>query len=183
MKLMLYTEMWMGAKFMKRQSLVHLSVSAATAVVLECAALGCAETPAKGGTQLEEVVVTAERREANLQETPIWVTAITSGVIAASGIKRVEDFAPMLPNVFVDDRNLRTQAIAIRGISADLNNPGLDQGVGIFIDGVYLGRATTANANLFDLDRVEVLRGPQCTLYAKNTIAGSINYITRKPRD
>jgi iron complex outermembrane receptor protein len=132
---------------------------------------------------LDDIIVTAQRRETSVQETPISITALNQAAIADSGVKRVEDLANMLPNVYIDDRNLRGQNISIRGISADLNNPGLDQGVGIFVDGVYLGRATGANTNLFDLERVEVLRGPQGTLYGKNTIAGAINYITRRPND
>jgi iron complex outermembrane recepter protein len=173
---------------MKREILAGLGLSTAMALVLGAPVVGSQAMAAtvatdSGAPQVEEVVITAERREANLQETPISVTAVTSATFAAAGIKRVEDFAQMLPNVYIDDRNLRTQTIAVRGISADLNNPGLDQSVGIFLDGVYLGRATAANANLFDLERVEVLRGPQGTLYGKNTIAGAINYVTRKPND
>jgi len=132
---------------------------------------------------VEEIVVTAQHRAVNVQETPISLTAITGKTLSDSGVRRVEDLANMLPNVYIDDRNLRGQNIAIRGISADLSNPGLDQGVGIFVDGVYLGRATAANMNLFNLERVEVLRGPQGTLYGKNAIAGAINYISRKPTD
>lgn len=174
---------------MNKELWARLGLSTAITLVLGAPALAAAPGtggPASGAgqpAQIEEVVVTAERRETKLQETPVSITALTSATVESAGIKRVEDFANMLPNVYIDDRNLRGQNIAIRGISADLNNPGLDQGVGIFIDGVYLGRATAGNTNLFDLERVEVLRGPQGTLYGKNTIAGAINYITRKPND
>jgi iron complex outermembrane recepter protein len=161
---------------------IRLSLSTAVALALATPALAAtAASAAAASSQVDEVVVTAQRRETKLQETPISISAITAATLTNAGITRVEDFGRMLPNVYIDDRNLRGQNIAIRGISADLNNPGLDQGVGIFIDGVYLGRATVGNSNLFDLERVEVLRGPQGTLYGKNTIAGAINYITRKP--
>jgi iron complex outermembrane receptor protein len=167
---------------MTRSNWAKLAATTALAAALTSPAF--AEAPAPGASRsVEEVIVTAEHRAANVQTTPISLTAITATTIADSGIKRVEDFANLLPNVYIDDRNLRGQNIAIRGISADLNNPGLDQGVGVFIDGVYLGRATGANTNLFNLERVEVLRGPQGTLYGKNAIAGAINYITRKPTD
>src|SRR5262249_22215847 len=142
------------------------------------AALAAPAFAQQQSSSVEEVVVTAERRETKLQETPISISALTGVTIEDAHITRVEDFARMLPNVFIDDRNLRGQNIAIRGISADLNNPGLDQGVGLFVDGIYLGRATVGNANLYDIERIEVLRGPQGTLYGKNTIAGAINYIT-----
>jgi iron complex outermembrane receptor protein len=167
-------------------SMLWTRLSLTTAIALALATPALAATPPAqpaASSQVDEVVITAERRETRLQDTPISVSALTSKTIANAGITRVEDFANMLPNVYIDDRNLRGQNIAIRGISADLNNPGLDQAVGIFLDGVYLGRATVGNSNLFDLERVEVLRGPQGTLYGKNTIAGAINYITRKPTD
>jgi iron complex outermembrane receptor protein len=156
-----------------------LTTTFAASTVLPMAALA-AEAPAE---TVKEVIITAQRRSTNLQDTAISVSAVTADQIADSGIRRNEDFASAIPNVYVDERNLRTQGIVIRGISADLNNPGLDQGVGIFVDGVYMGRATVGNSNLFDLERVEVLRGPQGSLYGKNTIAGAVNYITQKPTD
>ena len=130
---------------------------------------------------LEEIVVTAQKRQTNLQDTPIAITALTSSALSDRAATRIEDIAGAVPNVYIDQRSLRSQAIAIRGLSADLNNPGLDQSVGIYVDGVYLGRATPGNASLFDLERVEVLRGPQGALYGKNTIAGAINYISKLP--
>ncbi|MBO9499573.1 MAG: TonB-dependent receptor [Novosphingobium sp.] len=138
--------------------------------------------PAASDT-LDEIVVTAERRETRLLDTPIAVTAFGAQDLADRDVTRIEDLAGSIPGVYVDQRSLRTQTIAIRGLSADLNNPGLDQSVGIYVDGVYLGRATPGNASLFDLERIEVLRGPQGTLYGKNTIAGAINYVTRLPGD
>ncbi|WP_374571254.1 TonB-dependent receptor [Phenylobacterium sp.] len=130
---------------------------------------------------LQEIVVTAQRRAENLQDTAISVSAITSQTLKDAGIGRMEDFSNALPNVYVSPRDLRTTAISIRGISADTNNPGLDQSVGVYIDGVYMGRAATINSNLFDLERIETLRGPQGTLYGRNTIAGAVNILTRKP--
>jgi len=167
---------------MTGNSWAKLTATTALAAVMMSPAFAVA-AEAGGASTIEEVIVTAEHRAVDIQTTPISLTAITASTIEDSGIKRVEDFANLLPNVYIDDRNLRGQSVAIRGISADLNNPGLDQGVGLFIDGVYLGRATAANTNLFNLERIEVLRGPQGTLYGKNAIAGAINYITRKPTD
>lgn len=130
---------------------------------------------------LEEIVVTAQRRSENLQDTPISISALTAETIENAGIGRLEDFSTALPNVYITPRDLRTSTISIRGISADLNNPGLDQSVGVYVDGVYMGRAATINSNLFDLERIETLRGPQGTLYGRNTIAGAVNIITRRP--
>ena len=167
---------------MTGSSWARLAATTALAAAMMPTAFAAA-AEADNASTIEEVIVTAEHRAVDIQTTPISLTAMTAGAIADSGIKRVEDFANLLPNVYIDDRNLRGQSVAIRGISADLNNPGLDQGVGLFIDGVYLGRATAANTNLFNLERIEVLRGPQGTVYGKNAIAGAINYITRKPSD
>ncbi len=132
-------------------------------------------------TTLEDIIVTAQKRETNLQDTPIAITALSASDLSDRSALRIEDVASAIPNIYIDQRSLRSQAIAIRGLSADLNNPGLDQSVGIYIDGVYLGRATPGNASLFDLERIEVLRGPQGALYGKNTIAGAINYISKLP--
>lgn len=169
---------------MLRLTLARLAGTTGIALTLAMPALAQQAAPAANEiVTLEEIIVTAQRRPTSAQDTPISLTAISGSTLADSGVKRVEDIANMLPNVYIDNRNLRGQNIAIRGISADLNNPGLDQGVGIFIDGVYMGRATATNQNLFDLERIEVLRGPQGTLYGKNAIAGAINYVTRLPGD
>ena len=140
-----------------------------------------ADTASTATGGLEEIVVTAQQRPEPLQDTALSITAFSARDLADAGVGRIEDLAGFLPNVYLGPRDLRTSAIAIRGISADLNNPGLDQSVGVYVDGVYMGRAATINSNLFDLERVEVLRGPQGTLYGRNTVAGAVNFITRKP--
>ena len=131
--------------------------------------------------KLADIVVTAQHRTQSLQDAPISISALTAQTIQNAGIGRLEDVTSTLPNVYIGPRDLRTTAISIRGISADLNNPGLDQSVGIYVDGVYQGRAATINSNLFDLERIEVLRGPQGTLYGRNTVAGAVNILTRRP--
>ncbi len=133
--------------------------------------------------ELEEIVVTAQKRVARMQDIPVAISAITAQSIRDAGITRIEDFSNSIPNVYFDKRNLRDSSISIRGIVSETNNPGVDQGVGVYVDGVYIGRPTAINTSLFDLERIEVLRGPQGTLYGKNTIAGAINLISRKPDD
>lgn len=152
----------------------------ASALVLAACGLADGAWAQQAGV-LEEVVVTAQRRSENLQDTAVAVSALTAQTIQNAGIGRMEDASNALPNVYIAPRDLRTTAISIRGISADLNNPGLDQSVGVYVDGVYMGRAATINSNLFDLERIETLRGPQGTLYGRNTIAGAVNILTRKP--
>lgn len=157
--------------------------ASAVAFVLAYPALAQSEPPASNSVGLDEIVVTAQHRSEKLQDTALSITAFSARDLANAGVGRVEDLAGQLPNVYVSPRDLRNSSIAIRGISADLNNPGLDQSVGVYVDGVYQGRAATINSNLFDLERVEVLRGPQGTLYGRNTVAGAVNFITRKPDD
>ena len=133
---------------------------------------------------LEEIVVTAQRRESNLQDVPVAVSAFSSEALAAAGVTRIENLANAVPNVFINTgTSIRATIISVRGISSNPNNPGVDPAVGVFVDGVYMGRPTTINSGLYDLERIEFLRGPQGTLYGKNTIAGAINFITRMPAD
>jgi iron complex outermembrane receptor protein len=152
--------------------------------VLACsaaAAPGVCRAQASSAT-LEEIVVTAQRRESNLQSVPAAVSALTADAIQSAGIVRIDNLANSVPNVYIDTgASLRATVIAVRGISSNPNNPGVDPAVGVFVDGVYQGRPTTMNSALYDLDRVEFLRGPQGALYGKNTIAGAINFITKLP--
>jgi iron complex outermembrane receptor protein len=162
-----------------------LMFSAASALPVVLAASPAAAQGRGAATNAEEgdIVVTAQRREEKAQDVALSISALAGETIEEAGIGRLEDFSFQLPNVYVTPRELRTASISIRGIAADLNNPGLDQSVGVYVDGVYMGRAATLNASLFDLERIEVLRGPQGTLYGRNTIAGAMNIITRKPGD
>jgi iron complex outermembrane receptor protein len=133
---------------------------------------------------LEEVVVTAQKREQSLQETPIAVTALTAGALEAASVTNVQEFGRFAPNVKLDVNRAGTQSggpIFIRGVGQSDGLPGADPGVGVYVDGVYLGRSTGALFDLVDIERVEVLRGPQGTLYGKNTIGGAINIISQKP--
>ena len=149
--------------------------------VMMAGGVAAAGTSGAQTAELEEIIVTAQKRAERMQDVPVSISALSSAALKEQGIGRVEDFATAMPSVYIDMRNLRTTAIAIRGIVSETNNPGVDQGVGVYVDGVYMGRPTTINNSLFDLERIEVLRGPQGTLYGKNTIAGAINFITRKP--
>ena len=156
-------------------------VLAAVAGALPAQAQNAAPQSIATDDKLPDIVVTAQRRSQSLQDAAVSISALTAQTIQNAGIGRLEDVTSTLPNVYIGPRDLRTTAISIRGISADLNNPGLDQSVGVYVDGVYQGRAATINSNLFDLERIEVLRGPQGTLYGRNTVAGAVNILTRRP--
>jgi iron complex outermembrane receptor protein len=137
---------------------------------------------AQSGGVDEEIIVTAQRREQAITDVPGSVSAMWGADLAARGVDRLDAISSAFPNVHINTENgLRTTDITVRGISSEPNNPGIDQSVGVFIDGVYQGRPTTINTSVYDLDRVEVIRGPQGALYGRNTIAGAINFITQSP--
>jgi iron complex outermembrane receptor protein len=135
--------------------------------------------------QIEEVIVTAQKREQSLQNTPIAITAFDRDAIDARGISTVRDLSLFAPNVQIVESPAGTSGatIAIRG-SATIN-PAItwEPVVGLYLDGVFLGKNLGGIFDIVELERVEILRGPQGTLYGKNTVGGAINMITRKPAE
>ncbi|MGC4081395.1 MAG: TonB-dependent receptor [Vicinamibacterales bacterium] len=131
----------------------------------------------------ESVVVTARRFEEEAQDVPIPVSVIRGDLVADAGAFNVNRLKEMLPTVQFYSTNPRNSAINVRGLGAPfgLTNDGLEQGVGLYIDGVYFARPASATLDFLDVEQVEVLRGPQGTLFGKNTTAGAINITTRKP--
>ena len=138
------------------------------------------------GDQLEEVVVTATRREQNLQEVPIAVTAFTAEAMQSRGVTDIHSLSMLTPNVNLDagapfSGDSSVLSASIRGIGQDDFAFNLDPGVGVYVDGAYLARTIGANQNLLDVDRIEILKGPQGTLFGRNTIGGAINVVTHTP--
>ncbi len=133
--------------------------------------------------RLEEIVVTAQKREQSIQEVPISMTALTSDFVLDSGLTSFGGIQQYAPNVSINPvTDTRSTALRIRGIGSDQTNAGIDSSVGVFIDGIYQGRTgLAASAGLLDIERIEVLRGPQGTLFGKNTAAGAFNITTKKP--
>ncbi len=135
---------------------------------------------------LEEVVVTATRRSQNLQDVPIAVTAFTAEAMQSRGIADIRSLSMLTPNVNLDagapfSGDTSVLSASIRGIGQDDFAFNLDPGVGVYVDGVYLARTIGANQNLLDVERLEVLKGPQGTLFGRNTIGGAINVVTHTP--
>ena len=162
---------------MKRHAVALSSVLAVTPA-LPTVAL------AQGANSLEEIIVTANRREQNLQDVAISVAAFTDEFFKDTGtanLKQLEQYTPSLKIAPVQDS--RSTSIRIRGIGSIGSNAGIDPSVGLFIDGVYQGRAGMSIADFMDTQRVEVLRGPQGTLYGKNTAAGALNIISKQPSE
>jgi len=135
------------------------------------------------GFQLEEIVVTAERRAANIQNVALSVTAISAETIAAMGARNVHDLQNFVPGLSIRGNQIGAINFVIRGIGEANDDVSTDSGVGVYVDDIYMARTSASNLALYDLERVEVLRGPQGTLYGRNTAGGSINIITLKPSD
>ncbi len=134
---------------------------------------------------LEEIVVTARFREENLQQTPLAITAITGDMLEARGATSTLDLDAFVPNAVIAPLGAgwgSTAAAFIRGIGLGDNSLSFEPGVPIYIDDVYHGRPQGAVLDLLDIERVEVLRGPQGTLFGKNTLGGAVRIISRKPR-
>ena len=131
----------------------------------------------------EAVVVTARRVEETVQEVPIPVSVVTGTLMADAGAFNVNRLKEMIPTVQFYSTNPRNSSINVRGLGAPfgLTNDGIEPGVGLYIDGVFYSRPASATLDFLDVERVEVLRGPQGTLFGKNTTAGAINVTTKKP--
>ena len=135
-----------------------------------------------GGMVLEEIIVTASKRASTLQEIPIAVSVTTAETIEKAQILDISDLQSVVPSLRVSQlQNSTNTNFVIRGFGNGANNPGIEPSVGVFIDGVYRSRSAGAISDLPALQRVEVLRGPQSTLFGKNASAGVINIVTRKP--
>lgn len=143
---------------------------------------GAAGAYAQSGA-LEEVIVTAERRSQSLQEVPISITTFTEELINEGNIISMEDVALRTPNFKMTAFNITEPQLFLRGIGNTNDSSGSDPAVAVFIDDVYLGRPSGASTDLYDLERIEVLRGPQGTLYGRNAAGGAINMYTKKPQE
>jgi len=135
---------------------------------------------------LEEIVVTAQKRTTNLQDTPIAISVLGAESLEARHVQSLADLGDgAIPSLRVAPFFARSSALTIGlrgiGVTGDANQPARDQAVGVYINGVYLGRAQGLGSALYDLERIEVLKGPQGTLFGRNTIGGAISIITRQP--
>ena len=137
---------------------------------------------AAGG--LDEIVVTAQRRDENLQDTPVTVSAFSDDMLDTRQITRTEDIADSVPSLYINNISAGPSALTItlRGSGEQVGGLATSESpVGIYLDDVYLARLSGANMDLADVERVEVLRGPQGTLYGRNTMTGAMKIVTRRP--
>ncbi|WP_447931350.1 TonB-dependent receptor [Sphingopyxis fribergensis] len=137
--------------------------------------------PAEEQGGLEEIIVTAQKRAEGLSDVPISISAISGKQVENYGQTNLEQISSSVPNLKITQTAIANR-IAIRGIASG-DNKGFEQSVAMFVDGVYYGRDQLSRLPLVDMERVEVLRGPQPTLFGKNAIAGAVNITTRSPTD
>ena len=160
-------------------------------VLAELSILGAAPAHAQSGDEVseragrvEEIVVTARRREEFLEDTPISITAVTEEALRETGVTRLNQIQDLVPNLtFYSGRAGLTSSVFIRGVGQVNSVITFDPGVGIYVDGVFLARAAGSVLNVSDIAQVEVLRGPQGTLFGKNTVGGAMNITTVQPKE
>lgn len=135
----------------------------------------------KADITVEEIVVSAQKREALLHQTPLAMSAFGKKYLKDSQIARPVDIGHRTPGFSLYELSPMQSAISIRGAFTSDGSPGTDQPVAMFVDDVYLGRPSDVRTDLFGLERIEILRGPQGTLFGRNAVGGVINFITRNP--
>ena len=138
-------------------------------------------SPLVGAQMLEEVLVTAQKREQTLKDVPISISAVSGKTLENRSIDDLASLSSSIPNFFISENQIDS-TLSIRGVTTG-NNKGFEQSVAMYFDGISYGRSQLIRTPLVDLERVEVLRGPQPTLFGKNAIAGAINITSAKPTE
>ncbi len=158
------------------------SRSLTIAIALTCGASATAiQAQESPDLRLEEMIVTSQKIAENIQDVPISVTAVSGEKLADAGIDNLEDLTAYLPNIHFTESGFSTQ-VRVRGIGSD-NSQGFEQSVGMYIDGIHHGRAQLFRVPMMDMKRAELLRGPQSTLFGKNSVAGALNLTTATPTE
>ncbi len=135
------------------------------------------------GPQIQEVVVTAQRRTQSLQSVPVAVQVVQGQALQNSNFNSTEDLGQILPAVHIVNTGSYSNSLNVRGIGSGSGNPAFDQSVATFDDDIYQGRSRLIQSTFLDIDRIEVLKGPQTTFFGNNAIAGALNIVTKKPDD
>jgi iron complex outermembrane receptor protein len=160
-----------------------LGILGKAALFAGCALAASPAFAQTGGTQLEEIVVTAQKREQNLQDVPISITALGASALQANRVVDVRDLNAVAPNltVRVASGGSSQANYSMRGLVTAGSAPGSDKGISIYLDGVYLQATNGGIFDFADMERIEVLKGPQGTLFGRNATGGAISVITRNP--
>ncbi len=168
----------MSAKILFRKCVLAVCIPASSFPLFSFSAMG-------QELALEEVIVTARRRAESMQETPVAVSALSSEALREQGVRNLSDINTVVPNIEVaaGNGNAGLANIYIRGVGQRNSGANIDSGVGIYMDGVYIGRPDGALLDINDIESVQVLRGPQGTLFGKNTTGGALVFTSNRPQD
>lgn len=159
-----------------------MSKPIATAIVASMAGLAHGPSAQAQSAQLEEIVVTAQKRAENVQDAPVAIAVVTGEAIERFNLDDIGALAGATPSLVYSEAGGEAQ-LYIRGIGSNIFSIGVDQSVATHIDGVYIGRSNMGLTQFLDIERVEILRGPQGTLYGRNATGGAINILSRGPTD
>ncbi len=161
----------------------NLAGASLKALTLALLTAGASSAVAQGAGMLEEIIVTAQKRATSMQDTPIAISALSGEDLELAQINNAMDLQMAVPNMSMTQTNFAGSNVSIRGIGRNAISSSSDNGTGIHFNGVYLKASRIFESEFYDTERVEVLRGPQGTLYGRNTTAGVINVISKKPQD
>ena len=170
-------------KFQNSSKHARLVLMGATAAAAFATAASAQTAPSAGqGTTVGEVIVTARHREESLQRVPINISVVSGAQAAAKNLNDIQDLSSQIPSVdFRTGASNKDQTVFVRGIGTISTSPGVEPSVSMVVDGVVMARPGQATVDLTDLDHVEVLNGPQGTLFGKNASAGVVNVVTKSP--
>ena len=169
---------------MKMKTGTLLGLIGRAALILPTALLAVeAQAQSEGQLTIDEVIVTAERREANLQDVPISITSFSAADLESYQVDTLGDLQALVPNLSLHVGDANNAVVYIRGVGQIDSIAFFEPGVGIYLDEVYLGRAQGAFLDVLDVERIEVLRGPQGSLYGRNTVGGAVKYVSAAATD
>jgi iron complex outermembrane receptor protein len=157
--------------------------AAAFGIAGVASAQGGAAPAQREESALEELIITAQKREENLQTVPLAITAMSGESLERQSITTFNDLQTRVPGFHYDEYSAGQPRFYARGVGNNVLSGSIDEAIGVFIDGVYLDRPAMANTDFLDLERVEVLRGPQGTLFGRNVVGGAVSFVTRRPTD
>lgn len=160
-----------------------LSTSLTLAAALAATSAMPAFAQSKGREEGDEIIVTAQKRDERLVDVPVSMSVFNDTAIEQTGTRQLANIAEYIPNVEISQIYDFSSQVIIRGVGSNSRNIGFDTRVGVYVDGVYVGQSPAINQELLDVEQVEVLRGPQGTFFGKDTVAGAVNIITKKPSD
>ncbi len=173
-----------GIIAMRTKVTTSIGMLARAVVILPAAMVGVnAHAQSSGQAGIEEIIVTAERREANLQDVALSVTSFSATDLENYQVESLGDLQSLVPNLSLHVGDANNAVVYIRGVGQIDSVAFFEPGVGIYLDDVYLGRAQGAFLDVLDVERIEVLRGPQGSLYGRNTVGGAVKYVSALPSD